>query len=196
MRIQHRREFYIPKGALKFADRESSAVVYAYTNSAGKPALIGFHGRAQKPDFRFWYRNVADREAKARRFFESQRIREGFVKEQAAKRQARGRGLEVGDVLRSSWGYDQTNVDYYQVTALIGSKMVEIREIAQEAEYCGQAMAGKCVPVLGKFIGKPMRKVALDGAVRIASYASAFKVEPKLIGGVPVFDAARFSSYA
>ena len=29
-------------------------------------------------------------------------------------------GLKVGDVLRSSWGYDQTNVDYYEVVELVG----------------------------------------------------------------------------
>jgi hypothetical protein len=34
----------------------------------------------------------------------------------------------VGDILVSSWGYDQTNVDYYQVIATSGS-MATIREI-------------------------------------------------------------------
>lgn len=40
--------------------------------------------------------------------------------------------LEVGDILTSSWGYDQTNVDFYQVERLAGKTMVEVREIAAQ----------------------------------------------------------------
>lgn len=194
--MKHDRAHYIPKGARKFADRFSTAVVYAYQGTNGMPCLMGFHGKAQKPDFHFCYRDQEQREAKARSFFEGQRAREQFVRDQAAKRKARGRGLEVGDVLKASWGYDQTNIDFYQVTKLIGDRMVEIREIGQEAEGT-DFMQGKCVPVLGRFIGKPMRKRAEDGSVRIASYSWAHKIQPKaLIGGQPVFEAAHFTSYA
>ncbi len=35
-------------------------------------------------------------------------------------------GLKVGDYLESSWGYDQTNVDFYKVVALVGKTMVSI----------------------------------------------------------------------
>lgn len=190
MRIQHRREFYIPKGAMKFADRQSSAVVYAFTSKSGQPALMGFHGRAQKPDFHYRFRNEAHREAHARQFFERWRANDAHSR----KRKVADRALAVGDVLRCSWGYDQTNVDFFEVTALIGKAMVEIREIAQEAEG---DWTGRCVPVPGKFIGKPLRKRAQGDSVRIYSFAHAYRMEPRaLIGGKPVFDASSFTAYA
>ncbi len=37
-------------------------------------------------------------------------------------------GVKVGDVFVESWGYDQTNVDFYQVTRAM-PKSVEIRAI-------------------------------------------------------------------
>jgi len=37
--------------------------------------------------------------------------------------------LKVGDVLEASWGYDQTNVDFFQVVALRGKTQCVIREI-------------------------------------------------------------------
>lgn len=39
---------------------------------------------------------------------------------------------KVGDILIASWGYDQTNVDYYQVVALVGTSSVRIRKIQSE----------------------------------------------------------------
>jgi len=38
-------------------------------------------------------------------------------------------GVKVGDVFESSWGYEQTNVDFFQVIALVGEKSVRVREV-------------------------------------------------------------------
>ena len=187
MRIKHQREHYIPKGAAKFADRKSSAVVYAYSKN-GKPYLLGFHGRAQKPDFHYRYDNDAQRQDQAKRHFKRWQDNEASVRRKP-------RSLVVGDVLRASWGYDQTNIDFYQVVALIGAQMVEIRELAQEREAT-EFMQGRCVPLVGQFVGEPMRKRADGDCVKIASYAFAFKIEPRIDGGVSAYDSARFTEYA
>lgn len=189
MRRVHRREDHIPKGARAYRDRQSSAVVYSYTNGAGLPALMGFHGRAQKPDFHCYFANDAHREGHANGHFKRWR-------EWEKARAPKTRELAVGDVLKASWGYDQTNIDYYQVTALVGAKSVEIREIKNLATYDGQAMAGHCVPQPGEFTGKPMIKRADGDGVRIASYAWAHKVEPRMVGGVPTYGADRYTAYA
>lgn len=39
--------------------------------------------------------------------------------------------VEIGHILRDSWGYDQTNIDYYKVIRKTVS-MVEIRKIGQK----------------------------------------------------------------
>lgn len=41
-------------------------------------------------------------------------------------------GVKVGDIFVSSWGYEQTNVDFYQVIALVGKHSVRVREVAPE----------------------------------------------------------------
>mgnify|MGYP001588521021 CR=1 FL=1 len=49
----------------------------------------------------------------------------GKAREQAAAKKAKMAEpikLAVGDVLRSSWGYDQSNIDYYEVVALKGKR--------------------------------------------------------------------------
>ena len=40
--------------------------------------------------------------------------------------------LEVGDVLNETWGYEQTNQNFYQVTKKIGKTMVELVEVASK----------------------------------------------------------------
>lgn len=191
--LKPQREFYIPKGATKFADRNSTAVVYAYENDKFT-FLLGFHGRAQKPDFHFRYgldeKGRARREAKAKQHFASIKEREG-----RARNSAKPRTLKVGDVLRASWGYDQTNIDFYQVTALIGKAMVEIREIRGGA-FDTDFMTGQTAPMVGDFMGKPMRKVADGDSVKIASYSWAYKLEPTVMAGVPTYESSRFSTYA
>jgi len=59
--------------------------------------------------------------------------------------------LRVDDILYTSWGYEQTNVDFYQVTSIRGC-IVEIRPIAAEITETG-FMCGTTVPVLDAFTG-------------------------------------------
>lgn len=38
-------------------------------------------------------------------------------------------GVKVGDLFSASWGYDQTNNDFFQVIALVGESSVRVREV-------------------------------------------------------------------
>lgn len=38
-------------------------------------------------------------------------------------------GVKVGDIFSASWGYEQTNVDFFQVVALVGESSVRVREV-------------------------------------------------------------------
>ncbi|WP_297339182.1 hypothetical protein [Pseudophaeobacter sp.] len=88
--------------------------------------------------------------------------------------------VKVGDIFVSSWGYGQTNVDYYEVTNLIGKTMVEVRPISTtrvDGEENGW-MSGASVPKAGAFYGeKQRRRVLVDEsgpALKVRSYAYAF----------------------
>ena len=38
-------------------------------------------------------------------------------------------GVKVGDIFETSWGYDQTNVNFFQVVKLVGKTSVRVREV-------------------------------------------------------------------
>jgi hypothetical protein len=83
--------------------------------------------------------------------------------------------LQIGSILYSSWGYEQTNIDFYEVTKLIGKCTVELRELAQIAEqhdYC--AFSGKTRPIPSNYIEQPIKKRVNEyGRVKISSCQSA-----------------------
>ena len=41
-------------------------------------------------------------------------------------------GVKVGDLFRASWGYEQTNNDFFQVVELVGASSVRVREVCPE----------------------------------------------------------------
>ena len=55
---------------------------------------------------------------------------------------------KVGDIYYSSWGYDQTNIEFYMVTKLVGATMIEVEELESVTEpYNPTAMAGTTWPI-------------------------------------------------
>lgn len=156
-----------------------------------------FYGRAAKPAW--FYRltpeqleGKADREVKAR---------EQAATEKAAQKVCvAGSGVKVGDVFKSEWGYNQTNVDYYQVTRMVGKQSVELRRIGA-ISWDTLHMQGRSVPDVDNFIGRPMvkrlRLSVHDGtaSVAISSFEFAYQMAP-VIDGVPVYESSAWTSYA
>lgn len=88
----------------------------------------------------------------------------------------RPHSLRVGDILRASWGYEQTNVDYYEVIRVSRSS-VWLREIGGRVTEHHSSMSGKCVPVSGEYLNDEiiMRRANGHNMVRIEKYARAYK---------------------
>lgn len=194
--IEGRRRLGVPAGAVKITSKRGDATAYVYTDSLGRPCGRLFYGRAWKPAWRNWFRNEAERERKIRDGFAAAERQADDRAERQAKRKSAGRGLELGDVLESVWGYEQTNRDYYQVTQLIGATMVEIRPIAAHSEETGW-LRGNSAPCPGAFTGDPIRCKATDGAVKVNGYRYASKLEPlATVGGKPVYPAGYWTAYA
>jgi len=188
---------WIRFAALGFPSSMYPCLAEAYSwETDGRLYAIGFWGSSGKALFYYRYRNEAERAARLDRLFEGAVSSAEYKAKRKADRIAAPRGLEVGDVLVSSWGYDQTNVDYYEVTKLVGDKMVEIRMIGAESEETGW-LRGRCVPAPGKYIGEPMVKVAKNGVVKVREFASAYKMEPvKNDAGAKVYSSNYWSAYA
>ena len=84
--------------------------------------------------------------------------------------------VKIGDVFKSSWGYDQTNVDFYQVTGLT-SKGVKVRSIGGNETTTGM-MSGETTPVRDAFNGEEkfhvLKFYGCEAYFRINSYSSAY----------------------
>ena len=69
----------------------------------------------------------------------------------------------LGTIFYSSWGYEQTNSEFYQVIAISPSgktiTVQEIEEMTKENFLAGgiTAMHGSIMPLPGQFKGQPMR---------------------------------------
>lgn len=189
--LEATRRFGLPKDAVKIRDKHSDAVAYVFTNARGKLCAKVYFGKQSKPVAHYSYRNEAERTRSVAGLFASRASHAARVSE---SRKPAACQLVVGDILMSMWGYDQTNVDYYQVIALNGC-MATIRKIARVTESTGMDR-GTCAPVFGEFVGEPMRRRVSGSSVRIEDHIGASKWNTAIVAGVPVGRPDHWTAYA
>lgn len=103
-------------------------------------------------------------------------------------------GVKVGDIFYMSWGYDQTNVDFYQVTELVGKQSVKVVHVRPEilrtdnegfmcATYTYNLTPELLPPTNGCHLKdwkngdiKRVKKSGDSVYLNMASYANAYKV--------------------
>lgn len=139
------RPAYIPKDARPLLEHTNGSALYVYEGQ-GKFYLIAFWGTSAKPQIHFSYRTEAQRTEAIDRWRHSVESSVSYKTDRQAKRKAEGNTLKVGDILNTSWGYDQTNVDFYIVTRVSAAR-VWVRPIASDYESTG-FMAGQCWPAM------------------------------------------------
>lgn len=101
--------------------------------------------------------------------------------------------IEAGTILQSSWGYDQTNVDFYVVVkgGNVG-QMIKLKQIQKSYQATGD-MTGKVLPYVVEGLpqseaGAPVltRKLGPGwnghGYVKLTSYSGAQVWEGKAMG--------------
>jgi hypothetical protein len=66
--------------------------------------------------------------------------------------------LTVGAILVNTWGWEQTNVDFYEIVKRT-KNAITVRETAKECDYDPQKMSGYATPRKGQYIGEPTRKM-------------------------------------
>lgn len=187
-KMREEREWHIPEDATEIPDEHSDAVVYTFErenySGKGEPVkyvAVMFCGRRKKPDSRHWYGSAENRAKAIENHFAARRATLEYKQETREERKVQKRGLEIGDIVQTGWGYNQTQREFFEVVDLYGKFGVVIRQIASKmlpTEGYG-SMAGKCKPVPGKYIGEPMRKMSKDGMVKIYSFAYASKTDPE-----------------
>jgi len=141
------------------------------------PAAMVFGGKRAKPDWFLRFQDVAARENRIRMWEQGQKER---AAEQAKRRKARnsGHSLKVGDVLNSSWGYDQTNVDFYQIVEVPSKCFVIARQIASKT-VSDDGPSTRVAPVKDAFLtqhgrGEPKRyKAGPSNSIAVRSFCNA-----------------------
>lgn len=97
--------------------------------------------------------------------------------------------VKIGNIYRRSWGYDQTNVDYFQVVAL-KAKTVVVRKI-NHAQVKGSEgfMSCNVVPVKDSFKDSELPRtvrVAEDGSkITVGTKKFAYLVPQNADGSYP-----------
>lgn len=156
---EQRRAYRMERARAKDSDTYLTAAegggAVVLSERSGVLVAMGFRAKSIKPNFHFRYESAEQRQARCESWIASESQNEA---EKAARRKERSAPttLKVGDVLVASWGYEQTNVDFYEVVAVRGS-VVEIREIDQERQATGD-MTGTCMPKRGEYVGGVIRK--------------------------------------
>lgn len=100
-------------------------------------------------------------------------------------------GISVGDIFCSSWGYEQTNISYYQVTRIVGKTMVELSLIRKKTVEQSSEMVSRVEPIADAFVEgaeKFKRKVTRYSEtprVSITSFSGARLISKDVNGNYP-----------
>jgi len=134
------REFYRPKDArVEYPEGLPEGYeIHRYENggksrSGHAPFAAVFGGKRAKPDWHYQFRTEERREEKIAEWIENQKRHLDYAKERR-KELNKPHDFEPGQLFCCSWGYDQTNINYYRLEELKGKTM------------------GYIVPVCGKLV--------------------------------------------
>ena len=129
----------------------------------------GFRWHRQK---KLWYAKVTDerkafvkelQKANTEIISVSNNVSETPTKAKAKKQPVNKYGVKVGDMFCDTWGYGQTNVDFYQVVDLKGSITVVLKPVKKNARMIGD-MSYMVSPIKDDFLeGKYKTRLMTNG---------------------------------
>lgn len=164
------RDFYIPKDASKIFD-EHGVVAFGYETN-GVVNGVAFVGKAQRPAWNYRFRSAEARAEAIQKLVSKQNARATLNAKHKAERK-QPVTLKVGDILTSSWGYEQTNREFWEVTK-VNAATVEVRELGQETTESTGWCQGRSDPKQGNYIGESRRcAVHYGNQVRVHAHAFA-----------------------
>lgn len=132
------------------------AVACKYVTPNGMAACIAYKGKRKKPEFHFTFKDVDARDGYLKQWIEQMERKRQQDADYAARVEAEHNAfvasLTVGSIFYRTWGYEQTNADFYEVVGKVTRTHAEVREIAQDVtEHSPGAMAGYAIPRKGEY---------------------------------------------
>jgi hypothetical protein len=162
--MKTKRERYIPEGYTQFKPEigDYPKNLFACYCDLEKLIAIFYVGKQSNPLWHIRFRDLESMKSKIVKQISNLMSLEDMKQKRKEERKEQVAKVQVGEIYYDSWGYDQTNIDFYQITGVKG-KMFEITPIAKQ--YCGEApggsMSDNVLPVKDKFVGEPIWKRSL-----------------------------------
>ena len=139
---------FVPANGTRQDLPAAGLVVYSYDSRKG-PTFLAYKGRRSRADRHEAHATPELRDAALARYIEACTTERAEL----AERKQQPHGLAVGDVLTRTWGYEQTNVDFYQVVRLPSARSAVVREIKQTETSDGAlSLSGTVMPGIGDFL--------------------------------------------
>lgn len=119
--------------------------------SIDKLQAIFYAGRSTK---KWWWYNFTSIDRMITRIYESIDRHIQRENEKKEKKEIEKKAFEnfkasdyyaIGDIVVNTWGYEQTNVEFYQVIEVLNKK-IRVREICQNTVKCVGAMSSEVMP--------------------------------------------------
>ena len=109
----------------------------------------------------------------------NQEAKEKYKSDKKIKNKSDLLNVKVGEIFKDSWGYEQTNVDYFQVVAKPSSSFIVVKKINYELiDETVSNMSAYVKPLINSFKNDEELKFKLNGAsFKSSSFSWANKVE-------------------
>ncbi len=158
----------------KFESDEVGAEYFVVLlNCRGGWVVQAWSGKRRYTDLHYSYGSGEGSEARARQviasFIKSVKLRKERRDAEKAERKAqlaKGNDFVIGDIIYNSWGYEQTNVDFYEVVDTTKNTVTLKAIHSKEVEQLGWA-SNKVEPVKGNFVegAKPFVRRVVGNSV-------------------------------
>lgn len=154
-----------------------------------KPGLYIWKPRATNPCINYYFNNIEERAKfikKVMKNYDDQQAQKAkWRAERKGSAELVAETVKVGDIFHFSWGYEQTNNDFYEVTKVKGY-YITIQALAQKSSTKEgySSMSDFREPIPGKYLDKkPLtKKVQFSGGkpyITMASYGWCSKWDGK-----------------
>lgn len=86
------------------------------------------------------------------------------------KKTMMGQLVYEGDIFYSSWGYDQTNVEFYEVTKKISNDTLEVRELKQKTVESGNGGYQMVTAIPGQYVSPPTKVRITQNGISLKAF--------------------------
>lgn len=154
---------YIPTGSTEITSPDGGCVIYTSESANGALYAIAYQGKSAK---HVWYNRFRTEDQRQRQIADTLASWAAHLNAKTARAEARksfDHKLQVGEILHGSWGYEQTNCEFWQVVEVKGAT-VKIQPIGtvtaptrtegymsemllpRPDQFCGEAITRRPTP--------------------------------------------------